>query len=696
MKLITHVEYFTRWGEELFLRANGSLFPMKYGSGNIWSAEIAGLEAGKSIEYRYELHSGGVCRRSEWESHTVALPQRKRAVEVYDSWNDVPRELPLHSAPFIDGVFRTEAGKQWKGAGTAIPVFSLRSEAGFGIGEFHDLKLLADWAAATGQKIIQILPVNDTTMTKTKADSYPYNANSSFALHPQFIHLPEAGVEEDEEYLRLKAELNALPAVDYERVNDEKHRLLRKAFDRKWSGVSRTKAYRTFVKENAEWLIPYAAFCGLRDEFGTADFSLWKTADADFSSYDEAAVAACLAKHRKDADYYCFVQYHLDRQLSEARDYARSKGVIFKGDLPIGVSRTSADAWVNRRLFNMDSSAGAPPDAFSAEGQNWGLPTYNWDEMSKDGYAWWRGRLRMMARYFDAFRIDHLLGFFRIWEIPAGEESGLMGHFSPALPYSSDELSRMGFELPSGGADVLFLEDPHRKGWWHPRISAQSTTAYSHLNDGMKHVFDGLYNDFFYRRHNAFWKESAMKKLAPLLSETGMLVCGEDLGMIPACVPEVMSEYQILSLEIYRMPKAVGELFADPARYPYYSVCTTSTHDMSPLRAWWNEDRQMTRRFWNESLHRGGDAPQACTPEISAGIIRMHLDSPAMLTILPLQDWLSMDGGLRFADPSQERINVPAIPRYYWRYRMHLTLENLLSQENFNSRIREMISSSGR
>ena len=104
----------------------------------------------------------------------------------------------------------------------------------------------------------------------------------------------------------------------------------------------------------------------------------------------------------------------------------------------------------------------------------------------------------------------------------------------------------------------------------------------------------------------------------------------------------------------------------------------------------------MTRRFWNESLHRGGDAPQACTPEISAGIIRMHLDSPAMLTILPLQDWLSMDGGLRFADPSQERINVPAIPRYYWRYRMHLTLENLLSQENFNSRIREMISSSGR
>lgn len=706
MKLITRVEYYTRWGEELFLRAYGSLFPMKYGPGSVWTAEMDGLEPGRNVEYRYELHYGGLCRRTEWKSHCVLMPQECAGGEVVaeDSWNDVPQELPLQSSPFRDGVYRSCPGHLWKGAGTAVPVFSLRSESSFGVGEFHDLKLLVDWAAATGQKIIQLLPVNDTTMTGTKEDSYPYNANSSFALHPQFMYLPEAGVEEDGEYLRLRTELNSLPAVDYERVNREKHRMLRKAFERKGAGTMRTKAYRAFVSENEDWLMPYAAFCVLRDEFGTADFSLWKTDGMDFSVYDKAAVDKYVSGHRKEAGYYCYIQYHLYLQLSEARDYARSKGIVFKGDLPIGVSRTSADAWVNRHLFNLDSQAGAPPDSFSADGQNWGFPTYNWDEMAKDGYAWWRSRLRTMSRYFDAFRIDHILGFFRIWEIPVPEKSGLMGHFSPALPYSAGELAQMGFEpeavrkspSPERSADVLFIEDPHRKGWWYPRIAAHSTSAYSGLNDCMKQVFNRLYDDFFYHRHNAFWKESAMRKLPALLSETGMLACGEDLGMIPGCVPEVMSEYHILSLEIQRMPKSAGQAFADTAHYPYYSVCTTSTHDMNPLRAWWNEDRQVTERFWHEVLHGTGETPRDCTPEICENIVRMHLYSPSMLTVLPLQDWLSVDGALRFPDPEAERINVPAIPRYYWRYRMHLTLENLLSQDGFNSRIREMIAASGR
>ena len=709
MKLITRVEYFTRWGEEIFLRTCGRLVRMEYAEGGIWKAEMDGLRPGQTVEYRYELHSGGLCRRTEWESHTVTVPDNTglKTAEVKDSWNDVPAELPLHSAPFADGVFSVEPGRQWKAAGTAVPVFSLRSKNSFGVGEFSDLKLLADWAAMTGQKIIQLLPVNDTQMTGTWTDSYPYSANSSFALHPQFIHLPAAGVEEDEEYRRLKDELESLPQEDYEKVNDWKHRLLRKAFDRTGKTVLASGGYREFVRKNESWLLPYAAYCVLRDEFGTPDFSTWKRPAGpdcpeaeDFSVYDEAQVSDFIAARRDETDYYCFVQYHLHLQLSEARDYARSKGVIFKGDLPIGVSPVSADAWVNRKLFNMDSQAGAPPDAFSTEGQVWCLPTYNWDEMSKDGYAWWKARLRKMAEYFDAFRIDHILGFFRIWEIPLGEKSGLMGHFNPALPYSAGELASVGFEIPCAGqtdpCDVLFVEDPHRKGWWHPRIAAQYTSAYAMLDESLKRTFDRLYDDFFYHRHNAFWKESAMRKLSALLSSTGMLVCGEDLGMIPACVSEVMGEYQILSLEIQRMSKDPSKEFADPAQYPYYSVCTTSTHDMAPLRAWWEEDRKVTGDFWREVLHGRGDVPYFCEPWICREIVRRHLDSSSMLTILPLQDWLSMDGELRFRDPAGERINVPAIPRYYWRYRMHLTLEKLISCTEFNGLIKEMIKSSGR
>lgn len=646
--------------------------------------------------------------------------------------------------------------RRWRGAGTAVPVFSLRSEEDFGVGEFYDLRRLIDWAAATGQRIIQVLPINDTTMTGTWEDSYPYNANSTFALHPQFIRLPDAGVEEDDEYRRLRDELNALPDVDYQQVNRHKQRLLRRAYERHGARTARRRDYNAFLAANRHWLIPYAAFCTLRDEYGTPDFTRWE----GYARYDKKAVEAYCHEHKHDIGFHCYVQYHLHTQLTEVSAYARRRGIVLKGDLPIGISRTSVDAWLHPRLFHMDSQAGAPPDAFSAVGQNWGFPTYNWERMAQDGYAWWRARMAKMAEYFDAFRIDHILGFFRIWEIPTHALHGLLGYFNPALPYSADELRGMGFDTADGRYtvpapdermladlfgdlaaevrttclkdgrllpayatqrrvavrfpgdddrqtrlreglmrmldDVLFIEDPRRKGFFHPRIAAHSTYAYQSLDQGRRAAFDRLYDDFFYRRHNRFWKESALRKLPVLLSATEMLTCGEDLGMIPDSVPETMHELQILSLEIQRMPKSLNETFADPARYPYFSVCTTSTHDMNPLRAWWEEDRGLSARFYHEALGLGGDAPYFCEPWICQRIVDMHLASPAMLAILPLQDWFSVNGELRFPDPAKERINIPAIPRHYWRYRMHVTLEELLRKDDFNDSLREMIAASGR
>ena len=646
--------------------------------------------------------------------------------------------------------------RQWRGAGTAVPVFSLRSRESFGVGEFADLRLLVDWAAATRQRVIQILPVNDTTMTGTWEDSYPYNAISTFALHPQFLRLTDAGVEADEEYLRLRDELNALPEVDYEQVNRAKQELLRKAFERDGGRTARRRDYRRFLADNTRWLLPYAAFCTLRDAFHTADFSRW----GEYARYDKARIETLCRRHRREIGFHCFVQYHLHLQLAEACRYARARGVVLKGDLPIGVSRTSVDAWLHPQLFHLDVQAGAPPDAFSALGQNWGFPTYDWDRMARDDYAWWRARLAKMAEYFDAFRIDHILGFFRIWEIPVHAVHGLLGYFNPALPYSAEELRERGFdtsggryvtpgiddalldelfgdladevrrrclakgrlrpefatqrsiaELLAGGDerqarmregllrlldDVLFIEDPRRRGFFHPRIAAHSTRLYATLDEAHRNAFDRLY-DFFYRRHNRFWKESALHKLPALLGATGMLACGEDLGMIPDCVPETMRELQILSLEIQRMSKIPGERFADPARYPYYSVCATSTHDMTPLRAWWEEDPDTTEHFFREALGCEGRVPEHCEPWIARRIVHMQLNAPSMLAVLPLQDWLATDdGALRRPDPFAERINVPAVARYYWRYRMHLTLEELLDAEGFNTSLREMIACSGR
>ncbi len=615
-----------------------------------------------------------------------------------DGWNRLSGDIFEGKTIFASSP-RFETGK-WKGAGVAIPVFSLRTQDSFGVGEFNDLKKLADWAELTGQTIIQLLPVNDTTTLGTKEDSYPYSAVSAFALHPQFIHLPDAGVVEDEAFGALQNELNALEYVDYERVNAQKTRLLKQAFEREGKKTFATKAYKEFFKSNRYWLTPYSAFRVLTALKGTADFSTW----GGFAKYDETAVVAFCKKHSNEVGFHYFEQYHLYRQLAEVKAYAQERGVMLKGDLPIGISRTSADAWQNPELYNLDSQAGAPPDAFSTAGQNWGFPTYNWEKMSEDGYKWWKQRLGKMSEGFDAFRIDHILGFFRIWEIQSSASNALLGHFNPALPYSANELKGLGFDI-SGGKyivpimkddDVLFVEDPRKEGFYHPRIAAQYTFAYNCLEQWQKDAFNRLYDDFFYHRHNAFWKESAYKKLPELISATGMLVCGEDLGMIPESVPETMRELQILSLEIQRMPKSQYETFADTQNYPYLSVCATSTHDITPIRAWWNEDRALTQRYYNEMLGNEGEAPQDCEPWICRQIVEQHLRSTSMLAILPLQDWLSLSGQLRHPEPEKERINVPSIPRYYWRYRMHLTVEQLIAANEFNAELRNMIARSGR
>ncbi len=608
-------------------------------------------------------------------------------------------------------------------------------------------------------------------MTGTWTDSYPYNANSTFALHPMYIRLERLGepatAERKAYYEKLRGELNALREVDYERVNNAKSEYISEMFDAHGAEVLASDEFKAFFDKNEHWLRPYAAFCALRDRFGTPDFTKW----GEYAEYSPAKVDQFVAESKDNEQsmkrvYY--VQFNLDKQMHEVRDYAHSRGVAIKGDIPIGISRTSADAWVDTRLFNMDCQAGAPPDDFSVLGQNWGFPTYNWEEMNRDGFAWWKARFCKMAEYFDAYRIDHVLGFFRIWQIPMDALHGLLGIFNPALPFTPDELrynydfwfdydlytkpyimdyflgdffgeyveeARARFLEPLGYGryrlregftnqrqvadyfagqpkddknnrlcnallglidDVLFIEDPYEHGKFHPRISAQFTYIYRSLNDYERWCFDRLYNDFYYHRHNDFWYGKAMWKLPPLIDSTDMLVCAEDLGMIPDCVPAVMDKLEILALEIQRMPKNPKHEFGDTWHYPYYSVCTTSTHDMGGIRSWWEENREKTQRFYNNVLGEHGEAPVYAEPWICAKILEYHFRSPSMLCIIPLADLLSMDGNLRRQDPREETINVPANPRHYWRYRMHLTVEQLLDNADYNAHLRLMLSQAGR
>ena len=583
----------------------------------------------------------------------------------------------------------------WRGAGTVIPIFSLRSEGSFGVGDFGDLKLMVDWCAKTKQRVLQVLPINDTNMTYTWQDSYPYNSISIYALHPQYTDFRQLPALKDEalkaKFEALRLELNALPQIDYERMNNAKLEYLRALFAQEGKNIMKSEAFKKFFNQNKAWLVPYAAFCHYRDLYGTATFQDWPD-HHELPESEREAMTKPATKIYKEVAFWYFVQFNLDQQMRAAHAHARKNRVILKGDIPIGISRDGVEAWVEPKYFNLNGQAGAPPDDFSADGQNWGFPTYNWDEMLKDGCSWWVRRFRKMAEYFDAYRIDHVLGFFRIWEIPVPEKSGLMGQFSPALGMSREEIESYGCPFNDG----LFLVDHKRNDRWHPRIAVQYQEAYNQLNDGEKYCFNRLYNDYFYRRNNQFWYQEAMKKLPKLTQATRMLVCAEDLGMVPECVPWVMNELKILSLEIQSMPKDPTTRFGHLSRNPYRSVDTISTHDMATLRQWWDEDEERTQSYFNEMLYRGGPAPHPLPDWLAKDIVSRHLTSPSMLCLLSFQDWMSIDEGLRLPDENAERINIPANPRHYWRYRMHLSIEQLLAADELNNEISTLIIQSGR
>lgn len=731
------------------------ILPMTQHTYNEWVADIDATHLeGSHLEFKFVAFRNA---KNEllWENsmnRTVDLPEMKAGELV---------SYELDQASF--------ALYNRKLAGTQVPVFSLRTRKSAGIGDFGDLKTMIDFVASTGQKVLQLLPINDTTITHTWTDSYPYSCISVFAIHPQYadLHaLPELkDAKARAEAEKTRAELNALDKIDYEKVNDFKINYLRQIFNQEGEKMMKTAEYKAFFQDTELWLVPYAQYSYLRDKNGTADFNQWP----DHQVWDEAerkALADPKTAAYKNVAFFYFVQFVLDRQMQEAHEHAKAKGVILKGDIPIGVNRNGCDVWTEPKYFNLNGQAGAPPDDFSANGQNWGFPTYNWFEMLKDGCQWWNRRFKNMARYFDAYRIDHVLGFFRIWEIPVHSVHGLLGQFAPALAMSREEIESYGLHFQEDRftrsfitdwvldrvfheragevkekyldrldderyqmkpevdtqrkvealfadvtnekelwlrdglyaliSDVLFVRDHTNPGVFHPRISAQLDFIYESLYDNDKAAFNRLYNDYFYRRNNQFWYQEAMKKLPKLVQATRMLVCAEDLGMVPDCVPWVMDELKILSLELQSMPKDPSVKFGHLSRNPYRSVCTISSHDMPTLRMWWDENIQRTQEYYNTMLYRQGPAPHPLPGWLASDIISRHLTSPSMLCILSIQDWLATDEALRLPDADAERINIPANPKHYWRYRMHLNIEDLAADKRFVQSITEMISQSGR
>lgn len=726
-----------------------------------WVFPISNDDAAAGFDYKYLITN--TASAPEWETGDN---------RSWPAQPDLKEGLPHFNVVRADNLPRSVT-PQWKAAGVVMPVFSLLSGKSWGVGDFADLLTFVRWAADCGMKAVQLLPINDTTTNGSWRDSYPYNCVSVFALHP--IYLSPSEWTDTRAFKQCEAEgkkLNALGEVDYEQAFALKMRFAHALFKELGKEITQSKAFKDFCNEEAAWLENYASFCTLRTFHHTANFRQWPSDSTDAFGMD------------KDRLFHKFLQFLLHRQMLHVHDEATALGVMLKGDIPIGISPDSAPAWKDHRLFHFDGQAGAPPDDFATRGQNWGFPTYNWEEMAKDGYAWWRRRLAHMGRYFDAYRIDHVLGFFRIWEVPTQHIYGVLGHFRPALPFTEKEIRSFGFDMPmelathplisqermdelchAYGADkvkpfftatrhglllkeeyesqrkiealdidgalkeelldtateVFFVVDPDRPDNYHPRVSAQLTRRFHDLEPSQRDAFNRLHDDFFYFRHNEFWREEAMRKMPAIvnypfpptpqgqaptqeiapttlfpLHGTGMLPCAEDLGMVPACVKGVLEDLDILSLEIQRMPKAWGHRFGVLAANPYLSVSTIATHDMPPLRLWWKENREQTIAFWQEALGHSGEAPEEASPEVCEEVVKAHLESPSMFCLLSFQDFTAISPTLRNPHPEREQINVPANPDQYWRYRMHLPLEALISNSGFSEKLHALIRQSGR
>jgi len=685
---------------------------------------------------------------------------------------------PDHIAPIIrslktviqlsDGFVRI-SNNSWKGAGVGLPVFSIRTEKSFGVGDFGDMKLFIDWASKVGLKLIQVLPLNDTIGTHTDADVLPYAAISAFALNPLFLNLPAIGILPathplQKEYKTKQVELNGKELISFLDVINYKLQYAKEIYLLQKDKFLENKEFKTFFADNEYWLLPYAIYCFLRDKFGTPDYRQWE----DYAVYDAVKIKELSSPtqlHFDDIAINYFIQYHLHIQLSEAAAYAHEHGVVLKGDIPIGVNRNSVDTWVSPEFFNMNMQAGAPPDMFSVKGQNWELPTYNWDEIERSGFDWWKKRFSQMSNYFDTFRIDHILGFFRIWQIPINQVEGIMGHLNPSIPVYINEFAEKGLwfdynrfckpyitdtilwevfgedaswvkvnclQIEDGWvlrlkpefqsqatvekmfqddllsekvkwglfdliSNVLFFEVEGSHGTqFYPRFGMDAVSSYRELDNYTRDRLRELYVDYFYRRQDAKWYQSGMEKLPALKRATNMMICGEDLGMMTPCVTQAMNELGILSLEVQRAPKSDKIEFFHPANAPYLSVVTPSTHDMSTIRGWWEEDRNVTQRFYNSQLGHWGEAPYFCEWWICRDILLQHLYSPAMWSIFQMQDLLSISEQIRRKNPHDERINVPSNSMFSWRYRLHINMEDLLDNDDFNAELKNHIIQSGR
>ncbi len=634
-------------------------------------------------------------------------------------------------------------------SGVAIPLFSLRTNNSYGIGEFNDLVPFAKWCSKVGIDLIQLLPVNDTG-----EESSPYGAKSAFALNPIFIHLNDVvGIKKLQKELKSKASYyNDSKRVKYSELYRFKLGILKKIFDNNFESITENIDLHKWIESNS-WIRTYSAYSLLKEKYDKKSWQEWPKSKSPTAK----TIDTIWEKEWNSVMFFAWIQFVAETQFLKAIPKIEAVNVRIKGDIPILINEDSADVWGSRKFFDLSMRAGAPPDMFSYTGQNWGFPCYKWKALEKEDFSWWKIRLAQSAKFFHAIRIDHVLGFFRIWQTPESEESGMLGKFNPYKPITSSTLVEAGFseqtisylsnpvypmeyigelmgDYCAEAVSRYFTEtEPDR---YRLAESVNSERKINSLNESteIKNILrkiywnkvfishkEGEYYPFWYYydapvfiglpeheqknlggliNHNNgiqedIWEEFGRKLLGMMADETDMLVCAEDLGVVPNCVGKVLQELGMLSLKIERWARdyhADGSPFIDPNHYPRLSVCSPSCHDSSTLRGYWQEE--WDRENYYPLLGMEEECPEVLTESVAENILARLLDSNSLLTIIPFQDFMAIQADM-IADenPDEERINIPGtMEETNWTWRMDLPVEDLLKKSSVNGKLKKLLS----
>lgn len=597
-------------------------------------------------------------------------------------------------------------------AGVAIPLFSLRRQGDAGCGDFAALEAFAPVAERMGMRIIQLLPLEDTTLYGDSRDSYPYRPLASTVLNPIYIavdQLPPLKDQQLEQELRAEAErLSAQKTFDYTAVWQLKRRWLWASY---MEQVDASRYFTDMINRYARLTLRNAPFKStpiwhywvcermILDLFPDLDREEWDFWDAmerveELETENKALVV-------RTGNFYAYCYMVAQRQMRRAVTAIRQHGLALMGDLPVGVDPHAADTLAYPTLFESRLSCGAPPDYFSPDGQNWGILTRR--RISK---KLWQERFGYLERFYDYLRVDHVLGFFRMWSIPRDGRSGMLGYFVPSHRYSEERIAKLGLsetlrpewiapiDKPATTQEVLWVACID--GGYVPRYDVASAEPFATLSPDLQERLRVVCKEYYYSANEELWRKRGLERLSFMQKLTSIHLCAEDLGMVPQCVYPVLEELGILKLYVERMPKSAGIEFEAAPYFSEDSVATTSTHDCAPLRLWWAEDAARSRRYYDYFLtDYGVPYDTTLTPELAEIIVRRHLESSSRLCILPLQDWLALSSEhCATVDPHSEQINDPSNPHYVWSYRMPIGVEQL--PDDWIRLLRQMISETHR